>query len=72
MRNRRLTEPGVVGSWVAMGDFDGYVHALSTQTGELAGRVSVGGGAMFAPVQTTSGGALVQAGDSSVVFIRLN
>ncbi|MCD8537278.1 MAG: outer membrane protein assembly factor BamB [Burkholderiaceae bacterium] len=72
LRNRRLTEPGVVGSWVAMGDFDGYVHALSTQTGELAGRVSVGGGAMFAPVQTTSGGALVQAGDSSVVFIRLN
>lgn len=72
LRNRRLTEPAVVGSWIVAGDFDGYVHALSAQTGELAGRVSVGGGAMFAPAQTVGGGALFQAGDSSVVFVRLN
>ncbi|UOD51574.1 outer membrane protein assembly factor BamB [Orrella daihaiensis] len=72
LRNRRVTEPGVVGSWVLVGDLDGYVHALSAQTGELGGRISVGGGAIFAPVQTMTGGALVQAGDSSVVLIQLN
>jgi outer membrane protein assembly factor BamB len=72
LRNRRLTEPGVVGSWVVMGDLEGYVHALSSDTGQLAGRISVGGEAMSAPVQSMNGGALVQAGDSSVVFIRLN
>lgn len=72
LRNRRLTEPGVVGSWVLVGDLDGYVHALSATTGELSGRLSVGGGAISAPVQNMSGGALVQAGDSSVVFVRLN
>lgn len=72
LRNRRLTEPGVVGSWIVMGDLEGYVHALSSDTGELAGRLSVGGGPMSAPVQSAAGGALVQAGDSSVVLIRLN
>lgn len=70
--NRRLTEPGVIGAWVVVGDLDGYVHALSSGSGELGGRISVGGGAMSAPVQNMSGGALVQAGDSSVVFIQLN
>lgn len=72
LRNRRLTEPAVVGSWVVVGDLDGYVHAMSASTGELAGRLDVGGGAMTAPVQNLSGGALLQAGDSSVVLIRLN
>lgn len=72
LRNRRLTEPGIVGSWIVMGDLEGYVHALSSDTGELAGRLSVGGGPMSAPVQSAAGGALVQAGDSSVVLIRLN
>ncbi len=72
LRNRRLTEPGVVGSWVVVGDLDGYVHAMSGTTGELSGRLNVGGGAISAPVQSMSGGALVQAGDSSVVFVRMN
>jgi outer membrane protein assembly factor BamB len=70
--NRRLTEPAVVGSSLVTGDLEGYVHALSSTTGDLAGRLNIGGSAMFAPVQTFNGGALVQAGDSSVVFIRLN
>ena len=72
LRNRQLTEPGVIGSWVVMGDLEGYVHALSGASGELAGRLNVGGGAMLAPVQSMTDGALLQAGDSSVVFIRLN
>lgn len=72
LRNRRLTEPGVVGNSVVVGDIDGYVHAMSSASGELEGRISIGGGQMSAPVQNVAGGALVQAGDSSVVFIRLN
>ena len=70
--NRRLTEPAVVAGSVVTGDLDGYVHALSAATGELAARLNVGGDAMFAPVQSFNGGALVQTGDSSVVLIRLN
>lgn len=72
LRNRRVTEPGIAGGWVLVGDLDGYVHALSSETGELGGRLNIGGGAMSAPVQNVAGGALVQAGDSSVVFIQLN
>jgi outer membrane protein assembly factor BamB len=70
--NRQLTEPAVLNRAVAVGDFEGYVHLLSVDDGGLLGRVSVGGGAMMAPLQSVDGGILVQTGDSSVAFIRLN
>ena len=70
--NRRLSEPAVVNDTVVTGAFDGYVHALSATTGELAARLSIGGGSIVAPVQTLNGGALVQSGDSTVVLIRFN
>lgn len=71
-RNRKLTEPAVHNSAVLFGDFEGFVHALSADSGGLLARVSVGGGAMRAPVISTSQGVLVQAGDSSLSLIRLN
>jgi|AntAceMinimDraft_1070359.scaffolds.fasta_scaffold05136_7 outer membrane protein assembly factor BamB len=72
LRNRKLTEPAVLGSAVLFGDFEGFVHALSAENGAFMARVSVGGGAMRSPVISTPQGALVQAGDSSVSLIRLN
>lgn len=72
LRNRRVTEPASTGSYVVLGDFEGYVHILSAGTGEFAGRVNVGGGAMQAPTQVIAGGVIVQAGDSSVVRLGLN
>jgi len=70
--NRQLTEPATAVQNVLTGDYEGYVHVLAGPSGELVGRINVGGGAMLAPVQTMADGVLVQAGDSTVAFIRLN
>ncbi len=70
--NRKLNEPAVVSGVVVLGDFEGQVHLLSAQTGELVGRVAVGGGRMQAPALATPQGVLVQAGDSSLAMIRVN
>jgi outer membrane protein assembly factor BamB len=72
LRNRRVNEPAVSGNTVVLGDFEGYVHVLSADKGELMARVTVGGGAMLAPTQSSPQGVVVQAGDSSISLIRLN
>jgi outer membrane protein assembly factor BamB len=72
LRNRKVTEPSVLGGSVVFGDFEGFVHILSADKGELMARVAVGGGAMLAPTQRSPQGVVVQAGDSSISLIRLN
>lgn len=49
LAHRRLSAPATLGHWVAVGDFDGYVHLLDATTGALAARLQVGGGALAAP-----------------------
>jgi outer membrane protein assembly factor BamB len=41
LHNRYLTAPEPFGSYVAVGDFEGYLHLLSTYNGHIAGRVRV-------------------------------
>ena len=57
---------------LAVGDLDGYVHFLSRSDGSLMARLSVGGGAIVSPPQTTSQGVLVQTGNGNLVLIGAN
>ncbi len=41
LKNRSLTAPVSFDKYVAVGDFEGYVHLLSRQDGRIAGRVKV-------------------------------
>ncbi len=43
LAHRKLTAPEVVDNYVVVGDFEGYIHVLSTQDGELIGREKVDG-----------------------------
>ena len=43
---RRVTAPASFGSYVAVGDFDGYVHLLSQVDGSFAGRFKSGSNAL--------------------------
>jgi outer membrane protein assembly factor BamB len=71
LRNRRLTAPATTGQYVVVGDFEGYAHVLSADSGEFAARLALTGGAIHAQAQTTSRGVLLQTGDSSLVMIEL-
>jgi len=72
LKNRKLTSPAVLGQAVAVGDLDGYVHFLSRSDGRLLARLSVGGGAIVSPLQTTPQGVLVQNGNGDLVLIGTN
>lgn len=43
LRARSLTAPAVFGDLVAVGDFEGYVHFLDADTGEMRARIEHGG-----------------------------
>ncbi|GAN29979.1 outer membrane protein assembly factor BamB [Legionella pneumophila] len=49
LKARGLTAPALVGGNLAVGDKAGYLHILSTQTGELLGRSQLSGGVTVSP-----------------------
>jgi len=72
LRNRALSGPAVVPQAVAFGDLEGYVHFLSRSSGDLLGRVQVGGGAIVSPLTATTRGVLAQTGSGSLVLVGVN
>ncbi|NDY83563.1 outer membrane protein assembly factor BamB [Orrella sp. NBD-18] len=72
LRNRKLTAPAATGSAIAVGDYDGFVHFISSEDGRMLARLSVGGGAIRAPLTATPQGVLVQTGDGSLIMIVTN
>jgi outer membrane protein assembly factor BamB len=71
LAGRRLSAPLALGRFVVVGDFEGYVHALSREDGSFAARLATDGSAIVAPpvaldatsflVQTASGGVFAIA-----------
>ena len=41
LKYRRITNPIKVGNHIAIGDFDGYIHLLNTETGTIEGRAQI-------------------------------
>jgi outer membrane protein assembly factor BamB len=63
---RQLSMPRSAGNAVAVGDFDGYVHFLSRESGAFIGRYSSSGGAVRAAPVATAAGILVQTQSGSL------
>jgi outer membrane protein assembly factor BamB len=60
LARRSLTAPAVHGDYAVVGDFDGYVHWLRLENGELAARARAGGDAIKAKPVVADGTLLVQ------------
>ncbi|MDC1100590.1 outer membrane protein assembly factor BamB [Methylophilaceae bacterium] len=41
---RRITDPIIIGDHIAVGDFDGYIHLLNSETGIVEGRAQITSG----------------------------
>jgi outer membrane protein assembly factor BamB len=57
---RQVSAPVVVGPFVAVGDYQGYVHFLNREDGAFAARVATDGGAIMARPQRVGPNVLVQ------------
>ena len=60
LARRSLTAPTIHGDYAVVGDYDGYLHWLKTENGEIAARARVGGKAIRGKPVVADGILLVQ------------
>jgi outer membrane protein assembly factor BamB len=69
--NRRVTGPTVVGDYVAVGDYEGYVHVLDGDTGAFVARVSTDGSRILSEPVRVGEGLVVQTQEGGLFAIAL-
>jgi outer membrane protein assembly factor BamB len=69
LAHRGLSSSGARDPWFAVGDYQGYVHFLSTGDGHLAGRVELDGSPIVAQPRRVGGGILVQTQRGEVALL---
>jgi outer membrane protein assembly factor BamB len=72
LANRRVSAPLALGKFIAVGDFEGYVHLLSTEDGSFAGRAKTDGGAIRSAPVDIGPGIAVQTAKGTVAAFKLN
>ena len=72
LKNRQLTAPLPMGSLVAVGDLEGYVHFLSRDDGAVASRVKTSSSAVMSNLtQINSSTVLAQTRDGGIYAIQI-
>ncbi|MCO4862481.1 outer membrane protein assembly factor BamB [Cupriavidus sp. WGlv3] len=66
LRNRRLGAPLALGRSVVMGDFEGYVHFLSREDGQVVARMKTDGSAITAAPVVAGQTLVIQTRDGDV------
>jgi outer membrane protein assembly factor BamB len=71
LRRRALTGPAVIGGYVAVGDFEGYLHILSRHDGSIVGRTRVDSAGILAPPLALGDRLLVEGAGGKLVLYAL-
>lgn len=71
LARRQLTSVAVQGDYAVVGDFDGYLHWMKLDTGELAARARVGGDALRGSPVVADGILVAQDVDGKLAAFRL-
>ncbi|VAW76392.1 Outer membrane beta-barrel assembly protein BamB [hydrothermal vent metagenome] len=71
LQNRALTGPVVVGGYVAVGDFEGYLHLFSRIDGEIVGRQRVERSGILVPPVALGDRLLVLGNGGKLVMYQL-
>lgn len=69
--NRSVTAPAVVDDFVLVGDFEGYVHILSQESGEFVSRIELDSSGVFAAPSSASNTVIVYTRDGEVSALTL-
>ncbi len=72
LKNRDVSVPYILGRAVVFGDYKGFVHFLSTDTGELVGRMPTDGSAIIAAPVLAGNTLVVQTKDGDLYGFRPN
>ncbi len=69
---RKVTAPAVIGDYVVVGDFEGYVHVLSRQDGELVGREKLDGDGFHVQPLEDAGTVYFYSNGGDLSALRIN
>lgn len=70
LHHRKLTAPAVYDNYVVVGDFEGYVHWLSTRDGRQLGRIKVADSAIDAKPIVIDNTVYIYAKDGTLAALR--
>jgi outer membrane protein assembly factor BamB len=68
---RSITAPTVIGNYIAVADFEGYIHLISQVDGRLVGRFQVDGDGVRANLLANNGTLYVFSNDGSLAALSL-
>ncbi|MGC2165561.1 MAG: outer membrane protein assembly factor BamB [Gallionella sp.] len=68
---RNTSSPQVLGDLVVVGDYAGYLHALTREDGSMAARIKLDGGAIQSSPLALDGGLLVQTRDGALYSLSV-
>jgi len=69
---RRTSTPYVIGNYVAVGDYEGYMHLLNRDDGGFAARVKTDSGSIVAAPMELDGGLLVQTSNGGLYSLAVH
>ena len=70
LTNRGVTGPVVVGNYIVVGDFEGYLHWLNKDTGEIVAQHQVDSSAIYATPMVDKGIIYAESRDGDVEAIK--
>ena len=70
LTNRNVTGPAVVGDYIVVGDFEGYLHWLKRDTGEFVARHEVDSSGIYATPTVSNDILFVQSRDGDLEAIK--
>ena len=71
LEGRSLTAPSFVDGNIAVGDYEGYIHLIDASTGEMSGRVEIGGDGLTLPLLTGNQRLYALSNDGTLVAYDL-
>jgi len=71
LKFRRLSDAQVLGDYVVLGDFEGYLHWIERDSGELAGRSRVGSAPITTGMHVSDDVLFVQGDDGDLAAFKL-
>jgi outer membrane protein assembly factor BamB len=69
---RQTSAPYAFGDRLMVGDYEGYLHALSREDGSMAARLKTDGSAIVTAPMELDGGVLVQTRDGGLYSVTLH
>src|SRR5690606_40233184 len=71
LRGRNLTAPTRFQNFLVVGDYEGYVHFLSTDTGVQLARVEIDGSRIVAPLLAVNDILVVQTEEGTLAALKI-